>query len=874
MRRLCLVLVLLGAAATASRPGAQVRPVYDRGAAGLTHALLQLQTTGSVLHLGAHPDDEESAALARLARGDHARVAYLSLNRGEGGQNLIGPELADALGIIRTEELLQARRLDGAQQYFTRTVDYGFSKTLAEAKSKWNERDVLEDAVRVIRTFRPLVVYARFTGTPSDGHGHHQFAGYIAPLAFKAAADPNHFPDQLKEGLRPWQPRKLYQAFTGSGDSAAVPTIQLQTGVFDPVLGRTYREIAIEGRSQHKTQEQGSIEPLGPAASGLRLRESVVAGREASLFDGVDVSIPGLPRTAGLPEGSLDAELKAVDSAAKEAIAQYRPLAPERIVQALARGLRATQAARAAARVLTASADARAEADFLLAIKEQQFGDALLRAASIVVDPLSNRETVNPGGTIEVTVRTFNGASVAAKVTKATVAAPAGWQVAALPTEGGQPVDTPNRRENPSHQARFNVTAPPNARITQPYHLERPRTGEMYQWPQSPVRTLPFDPPVLNAIVTLEIDGVTLDVTRPVEFRFADPVRGELRRLVNVVPPIAVGLDSKLLIVPTGPNAVQQRVQVRATSFSRQPVKGTLRLRVPAGWTVAPSEVPVTLTAEGAMSSSPFTITAPADRKAGAFTVSAEAHVNGAMYDRDVQEVAYPHIQTHRLYWPASLTARVLDLQVAPLSVGYVMGSGDQVADALRRIGVTVTLLEDETLSSGDLSQFDTIVVGIRASEARPAFVANHARLIQYVEQGGTLVVQYQQGDYVSRGLPPFPVGAGPVSRVVDENAPVRILAPNHPALTFPNRITDDDFAGWVQERNLWAFTNFDPRYTPLLETADPGEPPQNGGEVYAEIGKGRYVYTAYAWFRQLPAGVPGAYRQFANLISLPRAPR
>lgn len=848
--------------------------MYDRGAAGLTHAMRQLQTTGSVLHLGAHPDDEESAAIARLARGDHARVAYLSLNRGEGGQNLIGPELVDALGIIRTEELLQARRLDGGKQFFSRAFDYGFSKTLVEAKSKWNERDTLADVVRVIRTFRPLVIYARFTGTPSDGHGHHQFAGYIAPLAFKAAADRNQFPEQIKEGLRPWQAKKFYQAASAAADPATSATLQLQTGTFDPVLGRTYREIAMEGRSQHKTQEQGSIEPLGPAASGLRLRESIVAGRETSIFDGVDISIPGLARTAGLPDGALEMELKAVDGAVREALDSYRPLAPERSVSALARGLRAIRAARGAARVLTAAPEAKDEADFMLAIKEQQFGDALIQAASIVVDPLSNAETVVPGGTLQVTVRTFTGALAAAKVAKATVTAPAGWQVTALPSGGGQPVDTPARRETPSHQAHFGVTVASNARPTQPYHLERTREGDMYQWPEIPARTLAFIPPVLSATVTVEIEGTSVDVDRPVEFRFADPVRGELRRFVNVVPPIAVGLDSKLLIVPTGSEAARHGVAVRARSFSRQPLKGTLRLLVPPGWTVAPSEAPIALMEAGETSSVPFTITAPATRAAGAYTVSVEANVNGTIYDRDVQEVAYPHIQTHRLYWPASLTARVVDIRVAPVKVGYVMGSGDLVADALRRIGVAVTLIDDETLSIGDLSQFDTIVIGIRASEARPAFVANNGRLLRYVEQGGTLIVQYQQGDYAARGLPPFPVGSGPNSRVVDETAPVRILAPDHPVLSFPNRITADDFTGWVQERNLWAFTNFDPRYTPLLETADPGERPQNGGEVYAEVGKGHYVYTAYAWFRQLPAGVPGAYRQFANLISLPRAPR
>ncbi len=878
MRRFFLLFAVIAAAALLQRTpiDAQVRPVYDLGADGLTQVLERLQTTGSVLHTGAHPDDEDSAFLARAARGDHARVAYFALNRGEGGQNIIGPELFDALGVIRTEELLQARKLDGAQQFFGRTFDYGFSKTLVEAQMKWNETETLGDMVRIIRLFRPLVIYSRFSGTPADGHGHHQMAGRLSPLAFKAAADPTQFPEQLKEGLRTWQPKKLYRGL-GFGANAAGATLEVQTGVLDPVIGRSYAEIAIEGRSQHKTQQQGGLEIRGPAASGLMLLENLVGpvGKEQSLFDGLDVTVPGLAKLAGLPDGTLRAELQAMDAAAKRALDEYEPLNPSAIVPVLATGLNATRAARAATKAAAATTDVRADADFLLSFKEQDFTDALIRAAGVVVDPLSDVETMIPGGNVVVSVRTFVPMPQWVPVTigAATVTAPAGWTMEAAPP-APPPQGQGGRREIPTQETRYRVTVAANAPVSQPYHLEQLRQGDGYRWSDTAPKGLPFTPPLMTATVTLTIGGVTIDVSRPVEYRFADGVRGELRREFNVVPAVAVGLDSPLMIVPLGTTANQQRLVVRATNFAPQAVTGTLRLRLPAGWTSTPTEAPFTLNAKGAKTSTPFTVTAPARRTAGTFEIVAEAVVGSTTYSRDMQEIAYPHIQTRRLYWPATSTAQVLDLKLTQTRVGYLMGSGDQVPDALRRMGFDVTLIDDEMLATGDLSRFDTIVVGIRASEARPAFAANNGRLRQFMERGGALIVQYQQADYTARGLAPYPATATPNSRVTDENAPVKILAPTHPVFTFPNRITEADFNGWVQERDLWAFVTFDPKYVPLLETVDPGEPPQRGGEVYADVGKGRYVYTAYDWFRQLPAGVPGAYRQFANLVSLAKAPR
>ena len=871
MRRfVVLIAIALWVVVPRSPVGAQVRPIYDYGAAGLANLLGRLQTTASALHTGAHPDDEDSAFVARTARGDHARVAYLSLTRGEGGQNIIGPELFDALGVIRTEELLQARRLDGGDQFFARAFDYGFSKTLAEAKSKWNEREVLGDMVRVIRLFRPLVIHSRFAGNESDGHGQHQFAGYLTPLAFKAAADPGQYPEQIAEGLRPWQARKLYRA-AGRAGSDNVVTVQVQTGIMDPVIGRSYAAIAAEGRSQHKSQEMGGIEPLGPSASGLRLIESraPAAAKETSIFDGLDTSIPGLAGLMGLPAGTLVTELTAVDAAAREALRDFRSLEPERIVPVLATGLRATRAAREALRSAPGTADARADVDFILARKETEFTEALAQAAGIVVDPLSDEETLVPGGSVDVNVRTFLEHTDLAAVTTVALNAPDRWRV-----EQGRAVEAGGfRRESPTEVTRYHVTAPPDATLTQPYFLVKPRRGSLYDWPANAPQGLPFDTPLLSASVTLTSNGTEFTITRPVRYRFADRVRGELRRDLNVVPELSVRLDSNLLVVPTSGTPRPQRLVATATSFANRAVTGTLRLVLPAGWTSSPTSAPFSVTSAGDSATATFVVTPPARRTAGAVTITAEANTGDRVFSASVETLAYPHIQNHRLYSPAAALVEVIDLAVAPVHVGYIMGSGDEVPDALRRMGVDVTMIDTEMLTTGDLSRFDTIVVGIRASEARPDFVANQTRLRTYMERGGTLIVQYQQTDYVERKLPPFPVESPGNSRVTDETAPVRILVPMHPVFTFPNRITSADFDAWVQERNLYSFGTFDARYTPLLESADPGEPPQRGGEVIAQVGKGHYVYTSYSWFRQLRAGVPGAYRQFANLISLPKAP-
>lgn len=521
---------------------AQVRAPYSEGAAGLIQKLQRLSTTASAMHTGAHPDDEDSALLARLARGDHARVAYLSLNRGEGGQNVLGPEFYEALGVIRTEELLQARSLDGGDQFFTRVVDFGYTVNMPETERKWGGRDVpVADMVRVIRMYRPLVVDSRFSGTAADGHGNHQLAGALTPLAVKAAADPTRFPEQLKEGLRPWQVKKLYVGMRFGPNQPDPPTLTLPTGLLDPALGRSYAQIAAEGRSQHKTQEMGGALLHGPQSTGLRLVESVVprVEKEQSVFDGIDTSIPGLAALAGLPAGSLAAPLAAMDAAAREALDDVDVRAPAGVLPRLARGLKAARDARTAVAAVAASADARADATFLLDQEIRQYEEAMLHASGVHVEALATTETIVPGGQANVSVRAFVPEGVTVTVGAPTLDLPQGWSqtpLAEAPQFGGRGFMARFLREQPTQQASFTVTAAADAPVTQPYWLERahggrPPTpaeerGDVYAWKAAGPAHVPFAPPIATGHAQLSLAGTELAITVPVQFRIIDPVRG------------------------------------------------------------------------------------------------------------------------------------------------------------------------------------------------------------------------------------------------------------------------------------------------------------------------------------------------------------
>lgn len=886
-----LVAILLMAFVVSGLPTvtrAQVRPIYDMGAAGLGQKLKRLQTTASVMHTAAHPDDEDSGLLAKLARGDNARVSYLSLTRGEGGQNVIGPELFESLGIIRSEELLQARRLDGGQQFFTRFMEYGFSKQRSEAARIWNDKEVLGDMVRAIRLFRPLVVISRFTGTPADGHGQHQLAGYLTPLAYKAAADPTQYPEHFKEGLRPWQAKKLYVSQSFQANSENVPSLTVSTGDYDPLIGRTYYEIASEGRSQHKSQEMGSIEPRGTQNSGLRLLESTVAKvpTEKGVFDGIDTSISGISKTAGLNDDFIDGELKSIQNSAAKALAAFDATNPGKTIAPLAEGLKEVHKARReiAEKVVKVQNPALADADFMLAQKEKEFSEALQAAAGVIVDALSDSETVVAGDGVNVSVKVFAPQSPDLKVMSASLNTAPAWQVQNAtepkPPAGANPFRA--RPEAALNAYYFGLYAPKNATPTQPYWLENQRQNFTFDWNASDAeKNMPFQSPIAIAEVKMTIGGEEVTVKKAVEYRYADSIRGELRRDLNVVPLVTAAFDSDLMIAPASPKAQKQRVVLSLTNNAPRATAGTIKLDLPGGWTAVPASKEFDLKAKGEKTAVTFDVTIPANAKVDAYKIQADAVVGGQSYKQRMYEVAYPHIQTHRRYTSAEVAAKVVDLKVSPVKVGYIMGTGDRVPEAIKLLGLPVTMLEESDLATGDLSKYDTIVVGIRASQVRPDYVANNGRLLDYARNGGTLIVQYQQQEMIRENMLPFPAKMESVTngqqrvsnvRVVDENAPVKILVPSSPLFNFPNKIVASDWDNWVQERNLYTLTGLDPQYVALLSSADEGEEPVTGGLVYAKLGKGNYIYNAYSFFRQLPTGNPGAYRLFANMLSLPKA--
>ncbi len=816
--------------------------------------------------IGAHPDDEDSALLAYLARGENARTAYLSLTRGDGGQNLIGDELFESLGVIRTEELLQARRLDGAEQFFTRAFDYGFSKTLAEAKEKWNEKIVLCDAVKAIREFRPLVVISRFSGTPADGHGQHQYAGYISPVAVKAAADST----QCENSGMTWQVLKFYveQGFRDNSE----PTLKINTGIYDSLLGRSYTEIALEGRSLHRTQAQGILELKGDRFSGLNLKESNVPKieNEKGIFDGINTTISGVSKIFGVSENdALNKQFEEFQRVNEKALKQISLSSPNEILPTLIRALDLVNIIRSS---ISLSITPENSGNYLVKQYElKNFLDqkeAIIKAAirissGIQIDALSSKETVSPSEDFLASVKIFYPNESNIKITEIKLNAPQDWQVTDVAAPTNDSGNSGFFRENSKEAKFFSVNLPVNAKLTQPYFLEKPRDVSLYQFGDDKNQTLPFQRPLVTAQVTAEINDTKVTFDQAVEYRYADDIRGEIRREINVVPKISLEFDREFVLVADNLKSHDRELNLKIKNNSADNLSGTAALNLPKDWSGISTPKTFSLK-KGEQTAIKFVVTIPRNYKQENYEITGEVKANGESFTKTMHTLAYPHIRTHRFYTAAKTTFGLFDLKTAPVKIGYIAGSGDRVADAIRQMNFDVELLNEDQLSNGDLSKYDVIVVGIRASQARPDFTANHQRLLEFVKNGGTMLVQYQLPVY--QNLLPFPAKMD--ARVTDENAKVTILDAADPIFNFPNKITDKDFEGWVQERNLYAFSAFDQNYKPLLESHDANEAENKGGLVVANIGKGKFIYCSYAFFRQLPNGVPGAYRLFANLLS------
>lgn len=796
-------------------------------------ALRKLGVVGSVLYVGAHPDDENNALLAYLARGRQVRTAYLSLTRGDGGQNLIGTEKGAMLGLVRTQELLAARRVDGAEQFFTRAIDFGFTKSPEETFRFWNHDEVLADVVWVVRIFRPDVIIARFPTTGEGGHGQHTASAILAGEAFDAAGDPTRFPEQLKY-VEPWKPKRLlWNSFNfnpGQRPANADKLVSVDVGAFDPLLGESYTEVAAASRTMHKSQGQGTPERRGPAPNYFALIKGEPATKD--IFDGVDMTWHRI--RGGDAVGQL----------IEEATRKYDAANPSAVLPLLVRAYAG----------LTQMSASKLPPDPWVFEKRRELAEVIRACAGLWVEAIASDPYATPGGEVKITATLVKRSDFP-------------LTLADLGTAGSSPTEVNVELKNNEPVTRELTAAAPSD-YSQPYWLrEEPGKGLFVVASQSLVG-LPENPSALDVLATVcatapERDCVSLDV--PVLYRWIDQVRGTLYRPLAVVPEVAVNLEGKTLVFPD-----RQPRQVRVTLKSNvaADASGTLRLKLPAGWSATPAEVPVALKGRNEEFKATFNVTPPA--AASTATLAAEFESSGRKLTRGLVEIDYPHIPRQTIFPAAQAKLVRFELQRRGSRIGYVMGAGDEIPDALRQVGYDVTLLSDEDLASADLSRFDAIITGVRAYNTRPALRPQQKRLLEYVERGGTLVVQYNTPDRTLEGAQPGPYPFKPTSdaRVTDEEAAMTVLAPGDPILNAPNKITPSDFDGWVQERGLYFARDFDPRYTPLFATHDPGEQDLKGSTLVARVGRGTYVFTALSFFRQLPAGVPGAYRLFVNMIS------
>ncbi len=820
---------------------AAVAPLYAQrtisGEAEIRQALEKLNTLGSVMMIAAHPDDENTAMLAYLARGRHVRTAYLALTRGEGGQNLIGSEQGDQMGIIRTQELLAARKIDGAEQFFTRAIDFGFSKIADETLTQWPREQVLADVVWNIRRFRPDVVILRFTGTPRDGHGHHQASAILGKEAFTLAADPTKFPEQLAF-VQPWQAKRLMQNSAGGGPGGgrggaaqAAPAeqgVDLDLGTYSPELGFSYGQIAGMSRSQHRSQGMGSAERPGSQRNTL----VTLAGDKATkdLFEGVDIS---WGRVAG---GARVAPL--VD----RALASFEPAHPEKLLAALAE-----------ARPLIAAIN-----DPLAQRKLAELDELMALASGLHLEAQANDFAVTPGSDLRINATATVRLPVQVSIT--------GIRLTGMQGAPSQDIPPTVLVNNQPTQYPLTVKVPANQPYSGPFWLANPKNGTMYNIPDQRLIGNPANAPVLEAHFKVRIAGTDVELTRPVQHRYVDRVWGELFRPLEIVPPVAVDLATNAIVFA---NATARQVEVPVRSNSGKQA-GDVRLEVPAGWRVTPATQHFDLGFTDEQTTVAFQLTPPAADSKG--IIRAVAQVDSTAVSAGLVRINYPHIPVQMLLPPAQTALVKANITNLAKTVGYVMGAGDEVPDAIRQLGADVTLLSTQDLARGDLSKFDAVVTGVRAWNTRADLRANYQRLFAYANNGGTVVVQYNANEGGPTGGPLEHIGPYPIrtsgDRVTVEQAPITFPNPQLKLLHTPNEITQADFDGWVQERGLNFPNQWDEKYASVLESHDPGEEPLKGGMLYTQYGKGAYIFSAYDWFRELPAGVPGAYRIFANMLS------
>jgi LmbE family N-acetylglucosaminyl deacetylase len=817
---------------------AQAGPI-ELNSAQIQLALRKLGVVGSVLYVGAHPDDENTNLLAYLANEGLLRTAYLSLTRGDGGQNLIGAEQGAALGVIRTQELLAARKVDGAEQFFTRARDFGYSKSPEETLRIWGKDAVLADVVLVIRRFRPDIIITRFSPELGDTHGHHTASAQLAVEAFRAAADPTRFSEQLRQGVSPWQAQRLFwnrSSWSIKPGEDLSKFLSLDVGEYNPLLGLSYGEMAADSRSMHKSQGFGVARTRGLIVEYFRLLDQASSASPLAdrVLGGIDFSWSRIHNSTAVA--------RLIERAAR----RFAPAAPYRTIPILLQ--------------LDEALDSIGD-QYWRTLKQEQVRDLVLACAGFFLEATAADFRAVPGGAAEVTATAINRS-------------PAKFALREVRFPG---LDIPTKDSAfTSLEVKRTIRIPDTTALTTPYWLVAPPEPGLFRVDDPALIGLPETPPSLAVEFVLAAGSASLTVRRPITFKWTDPVAGERYRPLEVTPPVLVRPANTVLVLPNGE---PRTLGVRLTAVAA-PISGRLRPEIPAGWSVRPASAPFELAAKGDEKELLFQIqpsTPPNHQSATRGVLHLSAEVGPSRFSLGQTRIEHDHIPIQTILATADVQLVAFPLERKGTRIGYIAGPGDEIPASLRQAGYLVTVISDAVLADAAASQsgsafanFDAVVTGVRAFNSNPRLRAAHAALLTYVQAGGTLVVQYNTNNRLSpltTPIGPFPFEIGN-QRVTDENAPVTLISPAPSILNDPNKITEQDFGGWVQERGLYFAANWDTRYRTVVSMRDPGEKALDGGILVARHGKGTFIYTGLAFFRQLPAGVPGAFRLFANLLA------
>ena len=859
---------------TGEKQGARDIP-QDHGATGIYQKLLKLTTTASVLHTQAHPDDEAADLLTFLSRGKGARSALLSLNRGESGGNVVGVESFDQLGLLRTEEFLLAASYYGLDDlYFTKLIDYGFSKRVQEAYDKWGKENVLSEMVRVIRINRPLVIISRFHGTERDGHGNHQAAGEISQQAFLMAGDSTAFPEQItKEGLRPWKAIKFYR---GGVTEKEHWNIGLNTGLYSPWLGQSYKNFSMLGYSFHRSQFGGQLnEVYGPSIQYYERIENDVKRdeKENSFFDGIDTSITGIFTITGetIPVGILPL-LTGIAADAEQAIATFQVNNPAVIIPFLTNGL---SKIRSAIPLLNNQPDAL----FMLQVKERQFCDAINAALNIHLqamavpgntsatrsfyEPLPTMGFAVAGRPFKIETELVNNSTVSIEPKSLRLIAPSNWMI-----ETNQQSLKPLQANEKIAEV-YKVTIPENTDYSQPYFYRNSLEENQYLLRDKQFENLPWGATVAKVSATYIINNAEVEIQVPVQSRKPNLPYGYDQYTLKVAPAIAVNMQPRLGVVPLNKKMKSFDAHVELINNYDSTIKGSLTIKVPDGWKVEPLHTPFSFNRAGEKNNFTIKISMPAITEKS-YTVEAIATANNKAYTQGYDLITHRDLDQTILYHPAIAIIKGIKVNVVPgIKIGYLMGVGDEVPRGLEQLGAKVQLLNTNDLASASFNQYDVIMIGTRAYAVRQDLNIYNQRLLDYAKNGGHLIVLFQTPEFIPQRMAPYPaVLPGNSEEVSEEDSPVKLLALNHRVLSYPNKITTADFEHWVEQRGSKFFSTWDAAYIPIISTYDKGQAPQSGGWLMAKYGKGYYTYCAYSFHRQLPEGVKGAYRIVANLIS------